>query len=46
MIKLLLARAASIHRSLERQPPVTALDLARQYNHPEAAALLEKAKPR
>ena len=46
MIKLLLARGVDPSVRSNATPPVTALDLARQYNHPEAAALLEKAKPR
>ena len=39
MVKLLLARG--VDPSVRSKPGVTALDLAREYKHPDVVALLE-----
>jgi ankyrin repeat protein len=44
MVKLLLARG--VDPTVRSKPGVTALDLAREYKHPEVVTLLEGAKPK
>jgi ankyrin repeat protein len=44
IVKLLLARG--VDASIRSKPGVTALDLAREYKHPEIASLLERLPPR